>query len=406
MRKNKLLENFSALAIMQLMNYALPFVTLPYLVRILGMENYGAYLFSQALIAYFMIFVDFGFDLYATKEVAINRDNKSKLEEIISTVFIWKFLFLGISFVVILALTTFIPVFKEFQILHILNFGMILGTMLFANFYYQGIENMKFITILNASSKIFFTVLLFVFVKNTNDLMLTALINSGGYILVGLTSVWIIHKKHGLQFRLVSKNILVKSLMESLPFFWSRIAVSMYTVSNTFVIGLVLGNAASGIFGSADKIFRGIVALYAPLNTIFYPYIAHQKNVVLYKKVMKYAIVLNIIMALAVFASAEWVIQIIFGAGFEESVLVLRIFCVVLLYIMPSILIGYPLLGGMGHTKEVNLSVIYPAILHVLFLIIAIPYLNVALVAILVLITELLVFLYRSYYVKKYKLLC
>ncbi|MER2129231.1 flippase [Solibacillus sp.] len=403
--KNKLVENFSALTIMQLLNYALPFIILPYLVRVLGMENYGAYLFSQALITYFMIFVDFGFDLYATRQVSINRENKIKLEKIISTVFTWKIIFAMISLVIVIIITTFIPVFREYQLLHLLNFGIIFGTLLFANFYYQGIEQMKYITILNACAKLFFTFLIFIMVKNEDDLVLTALINSGGYILVGIISVWIIYKKHEIRFVKVSKSYLLKTLKESAPFFWSRVAVSTYTVSNTFVIGLVLGNTAAGIFGSADKIFRGILSLYAPLNTVFYPYIAHQKNVTLYKKVMKIAIALNILIAIGVFIAAEWTIQIIFGEGFEESVTVLRILCIILLYIMPSILIGYPLLGGMGYTKEVNLSVVYPSILHVIMLVITIPFLSVSIVAMLVLVTELLVFIYRYYYVKKYKLL-
>lgn len=403
--KNKLVENFSALTIMQVFNYILPFLTLPYLVRVLGMEKYGAYLFSQALITYFLIFVDFGFDLYATRQVSINRENKIKLEKIISAVFTWKIIFMIVSLIILLIITTVFPVLRQYQLLHILNFGIILGTVLFANFYYQGIEQLKYITILNAGSKLFFTVLIFMLVKSEEDVMLTAFINSGGYILLGIVSICIMFKKHKLRIVKVKKYFLIKILKESAIFFWSRVAVSTYTISNTFIIGLILGNTAAGIFGSADKIFRGILSLYAPLNTIFYPYIAHQKNITLFKKVMKFAVAINIFIAAGVFVSAEWIIQIVFGTGYEESVIVLRILCVTLLYILPSILIGYPLLGGMGYTKEVNSSVIYPSILHVLLLIIAIPFLNVSLVAILVLITELLVFMYRFYYVKKYKLL-
>lgn len=405
MKKNRLLENFSALVIMQILNYALPFITLPYLVRVLGVESYGAYLFSQALVSYFMIFVDFGFDLYATRQVSIFRKNKKALEEIMSTVFTWKLVFLVLSFGVLIVLTIFVPIFQEYRLLHLFNFGMILGTMLFANFYYQGIENMKFITILNASAKIFFTVLLFILIKDADDLTLTALINSGGYLLVGFVSLWIIHKKHGLKFHLVSKQTLLNSLKESAPFFWSRISVSMYTVSNTFVIGLVLGNTAAGIFGSADKVFRGILALYGTLNTVFYPYMAHQKNVTMYKRVMKYVISMNFCIVAILFVYSENIVEFVFGPNFEQSAILLKILSFIILYNLPSILIGYPLLGALGHSKEVNLSVVYASLMHVVLLVATIPIFKLEIVACLVALTELFVFIYRCYFVRKYKLL-
>ncbi|MDQ0243680.1 PST family polysaccharide transporter [Bacillus fengqiuensis] len=403
--KKKILENLSALAIMQAMNYLLPFITLPYLVHVLGMEYYGTYVFSQSLISYFLIFVDFGFDLYATRQVSIYREDKGKLEMIINAVLTWKFIFIILSVLILLILTSFVPMFKEYQTVHLLNFGVVIGTMLFANFYYSGIEEMKFITILNASAKILFTIFIFIFIDNPNDLELTALINSGGYIVVGLFSIWLIHKKYNIHFVRIPKKFMWDMLTSSAPFFWSRLAVSIYTVSNTFIIGVVLGNTAAGIFSAADKVFRGIVSIYSPLNGVFYPFIAHRKDVTLYKKVIKYAISVNLFLSLLLFISSEWIIGIIFGAGFEESSTVLRIFSIVLVYIMPSILFGYPLLGGMGYTNEVNKSVIYSSIVHLILLLVCIPILDLKLVAFLVLITELNVFLYRTYYVKHYELL-
>lgn len=403
--KNKLIENLSALGILQILNYILPLMTLPYLVRVLGMENYGAFLFSQALISYFMIFVDFGFDLYATRKISIHRKNKNMIEEIVSTVFTWKLLFLILSFSILMVLTIYIPLLNQYQSLHLLNFGMILGTILFSNFYYQGIENMKLITIFNASAKIFFTVLLFAFIKQPDDLQLMAFINSCGYLLVGFISLWIIHIKHGIKFRIVSKKQLIENLKESAPFFWSRIAVSIYTVSNTFVIGLVLGNTAAGIFGSADKIFRGILALFSPLNTVFYPYMAHQKNIIMFKKVIKYVMVIILFTTLILFIFAENIITLIFGMDFEGSIILLKIFSIIIIYNLPSMLIGYPLLGALGHSRVVNLSVVFASLLHIILLVAIIPILNLELVALLVAFTELFVFLYRIYFVKKYKLL-
>lgn len=403
--KRRLIENFSALTFMQLLNYILPFITLPYLARVLTIEGYGVYIFSLSFIQYFIIIVNFGFDLSGTREISINRNNSKKLSEIFSSILIIKFILMLISLIILILLILFVPTIKEYWYVHLLMFLMVFGNMLLSIFIYQGLEKMKFITILNASIKIFFTLSIFIFVKDQNDLALVALLNSIGYIIVGIISLIIITSVINIKLKIPSKESIVSQLKNSAQFFWSRIAVSMYTTSNTFVIGLILGPVAAGFFGTADKLFRGVVSLYQPLNSVLYPYIAHSKNISLYKKLFKISTISNIFIVLLVFLFSDFIINLIFGEGYGESAVLLKMFMFAAIYMMPSILMGYPLLGALGYTKEVNNSVIFASILHVLLLIAFIPILSVKLVACLVIITELIVFIYRFYFVKKYCLL-
>ncbi len=402
--KKRLIENFSALAIMQVLNYILPFVTLPYLARVLGMEGYGIYIFSQAFILYFIIIVDFGFELSATREVSLNRNNPKKLSEIISAVLGVKVILATLSLILLLTLLSIIPQLREYWMFHLLSFGMVIGNMFFSLFFYQGIERMKFITIFNASAKVFFTVAIFIFVKDMSDFLLVPIFNSIGYLVVGVVSLFIMICQFKIKIKVPSKDNLIQQTKKSAQFFWSRIAVSFYTTSNTVIIGLVLGPVSAGIFGSADKLFRGIVSLYQPLNNILYPYVAYSKNIKLYKRIFKFAATINVLIVLIAFLTTDIAVQIIFGRGFEESASLLKIFLIVVIFLMPSILLGYPLLGALGHAREVNNSVIIASIFHVFLLIISIPFLTVTHVAIYVLITEFIVLVYRMYYVKKFKL--
>ena len=95
----QLLSNFLSLTTLQAFTYILPLITLPYLVRVLGTEKFGLVMFAQAFIIFFNIFVDYGFNLSATREVSVNRDNKNKLTEIYSSVISIKLLLLVVSFV-------------------------------------------------------------------------------------------------------------------------------------------------------------------------------------------------------------------------------------------------------------------------------------------------------------------
>lgn len=403
--KKRLIENFSALTLMQLLNYILPFITLPYLARVLTVEGYGVYIFSLSYIQYFMILVDFGFDLSGTREISINRNNSSKLSEVFSSILVIKFILFIISLIILVVFLILIPTLKEYWHIHLITFIMVFGNMLLSLFVYQGLEKMKYITILNASIKIFFTLAIFIFIREQNDLPLVVLLNSIAYLTVGIISIIIITRVIKIKFVLPSRSTLVSQCKNSAQFFWSRIAVSLYTTSNTFIIGLFMGPVAAGIFGTADKLFRGVVSLYQPLNNVLYPYIAHSKNIHLYKKLFKFSTISNLVVVVLVFIFSDFIIKIIFGNGYEESAFLLKMFMIAAIYMMPSILLGYPLLGALGYTKEVNNSVILASILHILFLIALIPILTLKLVALLVLLTELFVFIYRYSNVRKYNLL-
>ena len=202
--RKRLAENFLSLSGLQAVNYLLPLITLPYLVRVLGPEKFGLIVFAQSFIEYFIILTDYGFNLSATREISIHRNNKEKVCEIFSSVMTVKFLLGTLSFIILALILIFIPKFRNDQLIYLFTFGMVLGNILFPVWFFQGMERMKYITILNIIAKGIFTVCIFIFIRKMADYPYVPLINSMGFLVAGGLSLRIVSKDFGIKFILPS----------------------------------------------------------------------------------------------------------------------------------------------------------------------------------------------------------
>lgn len=395
-----LLENFTSLSVIQIMSYILPLITLPYLVRVVGVEKYGLITFAIAVMNFFRILTDYGFNLSANRDISVHRDDQSKISEIFSSVMIIKIFLMIISFLILLIIVNFDP-FKENRIIYILSFGIVLGNVLFTPWFFQGMEKMKYITILNIVSNIIFTALIFVVVRNQSDYLYVPFINSIGPIFIGCISLRIIIKEFKVQLSNPGFNSLKKTFKGSTEFFLSRASVTIYTSSNAFFLGIFTDNVLVGYYSAAEKLYIAAQNLYQPIIQTLYPFMANKKDKILYKKIFWFVIVINICLCIFLFFYSDYIIQILFGKGFQESIEVFKIFMITLLVVVPSILLGFPFLAALGYQKYANVSVIIGSLFHLIAVIIILNfYPNIYLVALLVLITETIVLLIRVYGVK------
>ena len=156
--KKRLLSNFVSLSVLQGLNMILPLLTLPYLVRVLGVENFGLVNFSLSIIMYFNILVSFGFELSATREISLHRDNLEKVSEIFSTVMLIKALLLFVSFLILSFLLFLNETFNANIELYYITFLLVLGNFLFPSWFFQGMERMEYITYINLIFRILFLV--------------------------------------------------------------------------------------------------------------------------------------------------------------------------------------------------------------------------------------------------------
>lgn len=405
--KKNLLENFISLGVLQIITYVIPLISLPYLSRVLGVEYFGVVFFAFAFMQYFIIFTDFGFGLSATREIAINRHNQNNLSNIFNSVTTLKLIFLLISFAILLLSLIFVPKIRAEWIVFLLSFLMVVGNAIYPVWFFQGMERMKYITFLNILSKTIFLILIFIFVKQKTDYKIVPLLNSLGFLISGFIGLYFAVKEFKIKIYLPKVNSLVKQFKYSSQFFLSRIAVSIYTNTNTFCLGLMSSNIMVGYYVAAEKIYNALNSLQGPISQSIYPYVAKYRDIKLYKKVFFTTVLINTFICLFVFCFAPQIIEIFYGVEMVNASKILKIFCLGTLVAIPDMLLGYPLLGGMGYTQKANLSVIISAMVHLigLFILYVINQTNIYSIACMAVITEFVVLLLRGFWTWKYKLL-
>jgi len=272
--KNKLLfENFMSLSTLQAAGYIIPLITLPYLVRVLGPEKFGLVAFAQAFVHYFVLLTEYGFKLSATREISINRNDNKKISEIFCSIYIVKAILLLISFLTFTLLVSFIPRFNVEYRLFIFAFIMVVGNLVFPVWLFQGMEKMRYITMINVLVKIIFIIPIFIFVKSRLDYVYVPLINSLGFLVSGIIAFYWGIRIFRIRIFLPSIQNIIHQFKEGWYVFISTITISLYTTSNVFILGLFTNNTIVGYYSAAGKLINAFKGLLVPVSQSVYPHI-------------------------------------------------------------------------------------------------------------------------------------
>lgn len=318
-----LIQNFAYLSLLQVAGYIFPLITMPYLAKVIGVEGFGKIAFAAAVMIWLQTIADWGFNFTATRDVAQNREDSRKVSEIFSRVLWARIVLMLISAVILFLLVVFIPLFKKNADVLFVSFLMIPGHILFPDWFFQAMERMKYITILNVASKLLFTIAVFVFIKEKSDYILQPLLTSLGFLFSGIIAFYYILIKWKIKLYKPSLNSIWDTIRKSTDVFLNNLLPNLYNSFSTVLLGIFGGEVANGIFDAGKKFITIAQQFMTMLSRAFFPFLS--RKIEKHHVYTRINIILSLTFSTFLFLFAPIIIKTFFTDEFSDSVIVLRI---------------------------------------------------------------------------------
>lgn len=366
-------KNVLSLLIMQIINYLVPLITLPYLARTLGIAEYGKLNLSLSLIQYGILFITFGFNLSATREIAKNRNNRKIMSSVFWETISSKVLLLFFSCVMLYYITVYIDKFNSIRYLTVIFFIQLISVAIDPLWFFQGIEKLVIISIITAMIRLINIPLLLFFVHGSHDVGKVAAIQSLLLLLISIVNLYLLKKENILTFVKIKELKIVRALISSLPLFLGTAAISLYNTSTPLILGLMSNYNEVGIYSAGFKIQMAAVGVFTILGQVIYPRVNNlfskrtQDGYIFVKKLLIYMLPILSLSLLIFYVLVPPLTVMVLGQDFIGSSEVVKIMSPMLVLVPYSIVLSNNLLLPLGHKHIYYILPIFIGCLHVLY---------------------------------------
>ncbi len=398
-RYRQIIENFFSLSILNALNVLLPLVTLPYILHTVGKANYGAYSYVYVVLQYVILFSTYGFNFSATKQISQCRDNKEAVTRIYNAVIVCKSV-IAVALSALLLLFSRLVFKDEVGVLMFFyGLGMVIGDIFTPVWLFQGMEKMKYMTIVNASSKILFTILIFIFVRTSDDFQLLILLNSFGYILAGLLSLVLVHTQFNIRLHRTTVSDVVSQFKDGGAVFGSTFGMNLYRNANIIILKQFVSDDMVGIYSAAEKVIKGFQSIISPAAQVLFPHMSHRfkgqpikNNMRLLRKLALPFTAVVVLVAIGVYIFAPLISDILCGSDMVATVPLIRIMTLVILFGEINYFVGIVGLVNMSGQAQFFRSVLVTGLFSVIFMLICTPYWGITAAAWAMSLSEILLF--------------
>ena len=397
--------NFLMNFIMTASSILFPMITFPYISRVLLPAGNGKVAFASSVIAYFTMFASLGIPTYGIRVCARVRDDKEKLSKTVQELLIINSITMAVTCAVFVLSVIFVPKLAAEKELYVINgIGMLLN-MFAVSWLYNALEQYVYITVCNLAVKAASVILMFLFVKKTEDYItygaITVFAGCASYIFnfIYAREFISLKKKAVYQLRPHIKPILI--------FFAMSAAISVYTNLDVVMLGFMKGDCQVGYYNAAVKVKTILVAFITSLGTVLLPrlsyYIKKGRKEEFERTVGKaagFVLILGLPLMVYFMIFAKESILFLAGGDFEGAVLPMILLMPTILFIGLSNITGIQVLTPQNEEKKVLYSILCGAVVDFILNLLLIPQFVSSGAAFATGIAELLVLLVQCLYLK------
>jgi PST family polysaccharide transporter len=355
----------------------LPLAILPYLARVLGPAGWGNVAFAQGVGEFISIFVEFGFILSATRDIAQSRGSKEQCGRIAVGTFGAQTVLATIGVLVALAVSSRVPLLRSHPML--LCAGLVYGVAqgMMPTWLFQGLERMTLAGILEITSKLGALAAIFLFVHSPSDEWKVLFFQSLAPVVSVIAGVWVVHRYLTLYFP--TFDMIWESIRVGWKMFLLRSGLATYSTANVLILAMFAPATIVGYYASAEKLSKAIVGLLLPIRDAFYPRLSHlaahspDESQRLTRISAYIEIGAGLILSVATFAGAHLIVRLVFGRTFDAAVPILQILAVLSLIASLSDAVGMQSLLPSGKESLVMIAIVTGGLVNIAFAVILAP---------------------------------
>lgn len=407
MKKQKsLMSNFIYNTVFTGLNLLFPLITLPYASRIIEASGIGKVNFANSIVNYFLIVASLGIPLYGVREIAKAQDNKKQLSKTYSEIFFINLISTMASIVAYYTMILNVGYFANNEKLFIVSGLLLFLNALNVDWFYQGLEEYKYIAIRSIVFKVISLFLLFVMVKTKEDYInyaLVSIIALGGNNIINMLNI---NKFTNFSFKDLEFKKHIKPICILLSI---QVAVNIYINLDTTMTGFLAGDVSVGFYSNAVKLNKMVVTVVTSVSAILLPRLSHHienNNVeefnTIVNKALKVLIILSIPAMIGLLFLSREIVLLMFKPEFIPIIITMKILAPLIIILAIGNLFGTQILLPIGKEKKILLSVIVGAIINFTLNLILIPKLHENGAAIATVIAELIVMIVQVHIAKAY----
>ncbi|UOK43162.1 MULTISPECIES: flippase [Flavobacterium] len=365
------IRNFFSLTVFQVIELIIPLLTIPVIIDRVGPQKFGLLSFALVFAVFFQLIINFGFNTISVREISIYKDDFLKLKKIHNDTINSKFILSLICFIVFSLIVYSFEKFNTTPEIYLFTLLSLVGQSLIPIWFFQGLQESKFLTISSAIGKSFYLVAVLFFLKDENDYVLVPIYNFIAYFITFIIASVIIYKKYDVKYEFTSFSAFKSHLRMGKYMFLSEVKLFFISYFNIFILGILSGNTAVAYFVGAEKILRAVSNIFVPVQNSLFPVLAIKLNtnigegIALIKKIVLASFIIISILSVLLLLSSEYIVDIILGSKMKNSVIVFKILAFIPLLSFFDSFFGKQVLLNLRKEKEFFRVVLFAALINI-----------------------------------------